>query len=209
MFKIFVVLCSVLVANVYGHGMMLNPVGRQSRWRYDSSAPPNYTDNELYCGGITALWQTYGGKCGLCGDSYGVPTPRPHELGGTYGAGVVVGKYSPGQNIPVSVKLSANHKGYFKFDLCNLDVFGKESEECFAANAIRISNGSDRYDLPSFDPQTFELQIQAPSNLKCQHCVLRWTYVAANNWGTCSDGSNGPGCGPQETFKNCADITIL
>lgn len=53
MFKIFVVLCSVLVANVYGHGMMLNPVGRQSRWRYDSSAPPNYTDNELYCGGIT------------------------------------------------------------------------------------------------------------------------------------------------------------
>lgn len=51
MLKIFVLLCSVLITNVYGHGMMLEPVGRQSRWRYDSTAVPNYTDNELFCGG--------------------------------------------------------------------------------------------------------------------------------------------------------------
>jgi len=32
--------------------MMLNPAGRSSRWRYDSSAPTNYDDNSLYCGGL-------------------------------------------------------------------------------------------------------------------------------------------------------------
>jgi len=35
-----------------GHGMMLSPTGRSSRWRYDSSAPTNYDDNALYCGGF-------------------------------------------------------------------------------------------------------------------------------------------------------------
>lgn len=30
----------------------------------------------------------------------------------------------------------------------------------------------------------------------------------ANNWGTCSDGTEAVGCGPQETYRNCADITV-
>ena len=56
MFKIIVIQLVVLSIAVLldvaqGHGMMLDPPGRSSRWRYDSSAPTNYNDNANYCGG--------------------------------------------------------------------------------------------------------------------------------------------------------------
>lgn len=38
---------------IFGHGMLLNPVSRGSRWRYDSKAPTNFDDNQLYCGGYS------------------------------------------------------------------------------------------------------------------------------------------------------------
>ena len=31
---------------------------------------------------------------------------------------------------------------------------------------------------------------------------------AGNNWGRCNDGSQQVGCGPQETYRNCADIAV-
>ena len=30
----------------------------------------------------------------------------------------------------------------------------------------------------------------------------------ANNWGVCENGNAGIGCGPQETYRNCADIVV-
>ena len=30
-----------------------------------------------------------------------------------------------------------------------------------------------------------------------------------NNWGKCDDGSGAVGCGPQETFRDCADVEIV
>lgn len=41
-----------LVLQIEGHGMLLEPVGRGSRWRNDPSAPKNYDDNANYCGGL-------------------------------------------------------------------------------------------------------------------------------------------------------------
>lgn len=56
MFRL-IVACSLLVAlfeiqTTSGHGMMMDPVNRGSRWRVDSTAPTNWNDNESYCGGI-------------------------------------------------------------------------------------------------------------------------------------------------------------
>lgn len=31
----------------------------------------------------------------------------------------------------------------------------------------------------------------------------------ANNWGMCDNGTGALGCGPQETFKNCADVSVF
>lgn len=37
---------------VDAHGTMIDPVSRNSLWRVDQSAPVNYDDTELFCGGI-------------------------------------------------------------------------------------------------------------------------------------------------------------
>lgn len=46
------------------------------------------------------------------------------------------------------------------------------------------------------------------TDLECSNCVIQWRYVAGNNWGMCEDGTGAVGCGPQEEFRACADITI-
>lgn len=44
--------------------------------------------------------------------------------------------------------------------------------------------------------------------LECSNCVLQWHYTAGNNWGVCANGTGALGCGPQEQFRGCADISI-
>lgn len=39
--------------------------------------------------------------------------------------------------------------------------------------------------------------------------AFQWDYVAGNNWGICRNGTEGLGCGPQETFRSCADVKIV
>jgi len=38
-----------------------------------------------------------------------------------------------------------------------------------------------------------------------------WFYFCftGNMWGTCTNGTEGLGCGRPETFRNCADVTIV
>lgn len=125
---------------------------------------------------LQSQWERNHGKCGLCGDDYSLPPPRPNELGGLYGEGVIVKSYSTGQKIPVTVRLTANHRGYFKFNLCVLDG-RKESESCFQQHPLKLSNGSDRFMVP-LDKRTglFHMTLQLPKGVSCEHCVLQWTY---------------------------------
>lgn len=46
-----VLLVLVLVDLTSGHGMLMDPINRGSRWRNDASAPINYNDNGNFCGG--------------------------------------------------------------------------------------------------------------------------------------------------------------
>lgn len=206
--QIQIILILSFLNEILGHGYMLDPINRASRWRKDGSTPRDYNDNEGFCGGFAVQWNTYGGKCGLCGDSFGDPIPRNHEIGGFFGRNTpIVATYRRGSTISVTAKITANHKGYFYFRICNVD-FEKESEACFERNKILISNGSPTYPLPSTESKDYTLSIQLPSNLVCNRCVLQWTYVAGNNWGYCPDGRGMLGCGPQEHFRTCSDIRI-
>ncbi|XP_055852303.1 uncharacterized protein LOC129916410 isoform X2 [Episyrphus balteatus] len=187
--------------------MMLEPVSRGSRWRTDRTAPANYDDNGLYCGGYAVQWSAYAGKCGICGDSYGDKMPRPHEIGGTYGQGVIVGKYKAGQELDVSIKITQNHKGYFVFQLCNMDS-QPESERCYSDNPVQVKEGGYKHYLNSDENRFYNTTIILPPKFTCKKCGLRWIYNTGNSWGTCDDGTGAIGCGPQEQFVNCADITI-
>merc|ERR1712088_388850 len=66
-----------------------------------------------------------------------------------------------------------------------------------------------------------ELKLKLPDELQCWQCIIQWTYVAGNNWGegpqmadfvtaACLNSPIGGllGCGPQETFRGCADVCI-
>lgn len=82
-----------------------------------------------------------------------------------------------------------------------------EDEDCF--QILETSDGDTKWKLPTKRAGTYETKVQLPQNTSCHHCVFRWTYVAGNNIHTCPDGEQSTECGPQETFKNCADIAIL
>lgn len=48
---LIVLVVAVFLSEVAGHGMVMDPVNRGSRWRIDGSDPKNYNDNANYCGG--------------------------------------------------------------------------------------------------------------------------------------------------------------
>ncbi|KAJ3649523.1 hypothetical protein Zmor_021263 [Zophobas morio] len=199
---------SVLVTETFGHGMMLEPPNRSSLWRSDSSAPPNYSDNQVYCGGLSFQWNQMNGNCGVCGDPYNSPHPQDNENTGKYGQGKVVRQYSSGSVIDVQVYLSGNHLGNFVFSLCDLKNPNapEPGEDCF--QQLSLSNGEPQYNV-SMGEVTINIKLKLPAGLTCERCVLRWHYTAGNNWGTCEDGSYKLGCGPQENFRNCADVAIV
>lgn len=150
------------------------------------------------------------GRCGLCGDDWQQSKPRKHEHGGRFGQGVIVKTYKKGQIIDVTSKLTVNHnRGQFIFKLCNMDVEA-ESDSCFEKNPIFTADGQPFYQVPDLQAREFHHQMRLPENITCKHCVLQWTYVAANNWGQCANNrTRATGCGPQEHFRTCSDISII
>ncbi|XP_063710146.1 uncharacterized protein LOC134838531 [Culicoides brevitarsis] len=203
---LFIAFSTFYITYVNSHGMLMDPVNRASRWRFNESAPKNYDDAGLWCGGFQIQHQVHDGKCGMCGDSYGAATPRKHELGGVFGEGVIVKKYEADQVVTVTVKVTVNHLGHFYFDLCNLDESGVETEECFTE--LLTADGHRNWVVPSPLAKDYEVALKLPKE-SCRHCVMRWTYVAGNNWGICEDGTGALGCGPQEHFRTCSDIEIV
>ena len=64
------------------------------------------------------------------------------------------------------------------------------------------------------------VKVQLPEKMTCKQCIFQFTYTNGNNWGAgpqsaevqtldCLENVGGKlGCGPQETFRGCADICI-
>lgn len=151
-------------------------------------------------------YEINGGKCGPCGDNWSDSIPRNNENGGLYGQGIVVAEYASGDLIEVNVQITANHKGFISYQLCELeDPTQPEEEECF--QQLQLEDGNSTQAIHSDDFEVSSI-VKLPDEFVCDRCVLRWHYTAGNNWGTCDDGTQAVGCGPQETFRSCADIRI-
>lgn len=67
---------------------------------------------------------------------------------------------------------------------------------------------SDARYYPKDGSKVYEMKYKLPPSFSCPHCVLQWRYISGNNWGTCPDGTGAVGCGPQEEFRACADVSI-
>ncbi|XP_013179785.1 PREDICTED: uncharacterized protein LOC106126603 [Papilio xuthus] len=200
----YIVAACALVVSVSGHGRVLEPPSRASAWRFGFPTKPDYDDDGRNCGGFSHQHQVTGGKCGICGDPYDQPRPRDHELGGTWGDGIIVAKYSAGQIFSATVDLTAYHKGYWQFKICRDPT--RNDQDCFDENILELESGGTKY-YPNRDAK-YTMTYRLPNDLYCEHCVLQWQYIAGNNWGVCKNGTTGLGCGNQEQFGACSDISI-
>lgn len=204
-----------LMEVVQGHGSMIDPPARNVMWRFGFNNPVNFDFDENFCGGVTRQWNINNGSCGVCGDAFDEPEPRTHEVGGIYANGIVVRSYKPGQVINVVVQLSTNHHGYYEFRLCPTGDPNKEvTQECLNKHLLKqVPSGETRWPIPCLTEQcgrnySTQVRLKLPEGLTCNHCVLQWHWTTGNFWGTCENGTEMLGCGQQETYQNCADITI-
>ncbi|XP_046401949.1 uncharacterized protein LOC124167928 [Ischnura elegans] len=217
----FFLLAPVLIAaGVSGHGMLMNPPQRSSMWRMGYDTPQNFNDMELFCGGYDVQYGKNGGKCGECGDPWQLQRPRPNELGGKYGLGIITANYTSGDTVTLSVQLTTNHWGYFEFRICPVGKNEMVDQDCLDKYLLPTIPSDiqgptkepppDGYKwfIPTHDRGTFEVKTILPPGLRCERCVLQWRYITATRWGHCDDGNAAMGCGPQEIFQNCADVHI-
>lgn len=78
------------------------------------------------------------------------------------------------------MRVTANHLGFFKFRLCNLDKYDKESDECFDDILLKLTNGDDKFTI-SDQEADFHIPLMLPEDLTCNHCVLQWTWRTGIN----------------------------
>ncbi|GBL98543.1 hypothetical protein AVEN_111652-1 [Araneus ventricosus] len=107
------------------------------------------------------------------------------------------------------VEITANHRGFFEFKLCpHNDPTTEVTQGCLDQFPLEIADGSGTKYYPSAKTGPFVVHLRLPYHLTCSQCVFQWTYTAGNNWGRCENGTAKVGCGPQETFRGCADVAI-
>lgn len=135
-----------------------------------------------------------------------------------------VRNFFPGSTLDVMVEVVANHGGLFRFEMCwRNELSTHETEDCFEPLPIsgrkRTNETGNELDDDFDELYDFELEqgagkgmfglsLELPKERTCEHCVLRWHWTAANNWGTCADGTEAVGCGYQEVYRNCADVSV-
>ncbi|XP_035444151.2 uncharacterized protein LOC118271975 [Spodoptera frugiperda] len=205
MFWSTLITISCVAAYAHGHGKVIEPVNRASLWRVFPDAPADFSDAGLNCGGFGHQYNRVNkGRCGVCGDPYDSPQPRDHEFGGKYGQGRIVATYRQGDVITTKVDLSASHMGYWEFRLCENPE--DNTQQCYDKHLLELVEGGTRY-YPK-KSGIYAVKYHLPADVVCEHCVLQWKYTAGNNWGVCEDGTGALGCGNQETFYSCSDISI-
>lgn len=193
-----VVLTTITSPEVNGHGMMIDPANRASRWRYGFPGPREYTDNQLSCGGRNVQWAKHKGKCGVCGDEFGLAKPRFAYPGAFATDAPIVRVYNQSQKINAKIKITANHKGYFKFRVAPLGKPPIKQHE-LDEYVLKLENGTAEWQLTSaHGTGVFNITLQLPIHLTCKRCVLQWWWATGNNF-----VNDEP-----ETFINCADIEI-
>merc|ERR1712168_10883 len=206
-FKFFCVLATY-IGICYGHGRLMYPPSRASQWRVGWDNPPDYNDNHSDCGGKKHQWEEMDGKCGICGDPY--DGPWDHQApGGIFANGNIVDHYKEGSWVDIAVDVTNNQLGYFEFRLCpNNNINQDPDQSCFEQYLLQTDSGSTRFPLTDNRRGYWNTSVELPMGVVCEQCILQWTYTSANDWGTCDNGTQALGCGPQETFRTCADIEV-
>ena len=80
--------------------------------------------------------------------------------------------------INATVQLTASHYGHFEFRLCPKSSAQElVTQECLDRTVLRLTDGSTQFPIPTLDSIKYYPQIQLPSTLTCNNCVLQWRYT--------------------------------
>lgn len=83
----------------------------------------------------------------------------------------------------MTVKITANHLGYFIFKLCPKRSAGElVTQDCLNSHNLTVVNGDStglRFLVDQDEPgqEYFYPVVQLPENVSCENCVIQWTYV--------------------------------
>ncbi|XP_013408939.1 chitotriosidase-1 [Lingula anatina] len=169
----------------------------------------NVPQEEFFGGGLWYQTQN-GGRCGVCGDPVG--GPFKHET-----PGAIVKTYQQGETFNVTLVITAKHKGWHEFRIC--DNKFRVTHECMNKNLLQIPLKDDTLVTRIFEPDdrrfvsstmypfedsraTLVIPVKLPPDLTCDHCVFQWKWHCGNNFWRDIDNV------PQEEFFGCADIRI-
>uniref|UniRef100_A0A8W8P1H4 Chitin-binding type-4 domain-containing protein n=1 Tax=Magallana gigas TaxID=29159 RepID=A0A8W8P1H4_MAGGI len=221
---LMIVLLLSILQKVITQVTLIDPPGRSTLWRQGFNSAVNHHDDQLFCGGYRNFVRN-GGKCGVCGDPY--QGPLENEAGGKYAIGIISKHYDgTAKYINVTIEQTVFKKGYYEFRICpNNDVNNRVKQECLDQYLLQIysmeyfpfddGKPTDSFSLIPGNTQYFpegrgihNLRLGIPDKLTCTQCVLQWKYITGNHWGTSENRTSCYGCGFQETFINCADISI-
>ncbi|XP_060569491.1 uncharacterized protein LOC132727913 [Ruditapes philippinarum] len=198
-----------LINFVTGHGRLIDPPSRSSAHKHGFPLiPVNTMDHQLNCGGFWNQWGVNQGRCGVCGDPY--QGPRENEAGGKYATGTIVHTYTENAQIIVELDITVAHGGWSEFRICpNNDVHKPVTQQCLDKFILASPSGDTRY-IHQRKRGTLRIPLVLPPGLTCTQCVLQWKWNAASNF-NCDPITHKccKGCGLQEQFYGCADISII
>lgn len=118
-------------------------------------------------------------KCGICGDKY--DGERKNEAGGIYAQSQIISAhYSQGEQIQIEIVITAHHKGFFQFKLCqNDDITKRIGQDCLDQNVILVEQDGkivDKYDINNLYKKNYLIKAFLPDLVTCKACVLQWRY---------------------------------
>lgn len=207
--KLFVAALAFLApVPVSSHGYLANPTSRNL---IAHRAGLEYDHHSLNGGGPWTVWPTGqwrpggGGNHPLCGrDAYS-------------GRGAAQATWLPGQDVRLSVVVTAPHAGHWYFGLCPA---GMESPACFASGRLRnTADGTDYFNLKNQRGSlygaagAYDMTFRVPAPLAPGDYVLQWYWLTGNSCDPPGDaptamGLCGGGGAVPEEFWNCADVRI-
>ncbi|CAG5131784.1 unnamed protein product [Candidula unifasciata] len=176
---------AVVVSLAEGHGRLLDPPSRATLWEEKFNFPAYYDEYQGFCGGVDAHWGRFGGRCGVCGDPY-FPLPRAHERGGHYYTGTPTRTYRSGSFINVTLRITANHRGWIEFRLCAYDDpevgdleydssgnLVEVTQECLDKHLMSLEDGRTRFYLPGeFANGDQTIKVRLSEGLTCKNCLF-------------------------------------
>lgn len=126
------------------------------------------------------------GRCGVCGDPWDAPEPRPNEAGGIYARGIIGQTYPTDKRyIDSVIQVTSSMGGYFEFHICpNNNVLKRVDQECLDKYPLQVlskdrttSYGRRFYpDILAGTGGIVELSLEIPEGLECTQCVLQWRW---------------------------------